>query len=380
MKQLTKNSLFNILEEEADHQVILDKLKRVGKYNLDEVNEGGQTPLHWTVLNNKIDLTAFLLSKGYNPDQKDYNMLSPFIAAAANGFNEVFQLLLQYSPDLTQFNRFGGTALLPSSEKGFIRVVQKALDAGVPVNHINRLGWTALLEAVILGDNGFLFRDIVEELVAKNADIRIKDFEGKTAMDYAEENQQTKIIKVLKEGVGLDSFTRVKKLIRGDQFYQALKDLYDMEESLEQLYYLGVTYDGLGEYKTAAYYYQKGLETDPQFAYYLANLYKKMKDSQTAISYFDLGSKRSSRSDFFTYQKSNFIRELSRHEEAVGIMNHLLAQDSRRVDYIFHKTNSLRALGQLQEAYDLLIQASEMQPNNSLFKEQAEEVMRSIKK
>lgn len=94
-------------------------------------------------------------------------MLSPFIVVATNGFTEIFQLLLQYSPDLVLFYRFGGTALLPSSEKGIIRVVQKALDAGVPVNHINRLGRTALLEAVTLGNNGFHFLDFVEELVEK---------------------------------------------------------------------------------------------------------------------------------------------------------------------------------------------------------------------
>lgn len=105
-----------------------------------------------------------------------------------------------------------------------------------------------------------------------------------------------------------------------------------------------------------------------------------MGDPQTAISYFDLGTKTSSNPDYFIYHKSNYIRELGRHEEAVEIMDHLLAQDPSRVDYIFHKTNSLRALGQQQEAYDLLMQASEMQSNNSLFTEQAEEVMGSIKK
>lgn len=72
---------------------------------------------------------------------------------------------------------------MPSSEKGYLKVVQAALRAGVPVDHVNRLGWTALLEAVILGDGGFLYQEIVLELMRAQADVTITDFSGKNALD-----------------------------------------------------------------------------------------------------------------------------------------------------------------------------------------------------
>ena len=39
---------------------------------------------------------------------------------------------------------------------------------------------------------------------------------------------------------------------------------------------------------------------------------------------------------------------------------------------MFHKANSLRTLGRHQEAYDTMIEAAEVQPQNPLFMEQAE--------
>lgn len=373
-----KRSISEMMKTEHT-DILLSTLESMTKEELTEVDEAGQTLLHLAVFNKQLAVVALLLSKGSNPNQKNNTMLSPFIAAAANGFSEIFGLILEYQPDLTESNRFGGTALLPSSEKGFIRVVQQSLDAGVPVNHINRLGWTALLEAVILGDDGFLFRDIVEELMVFDADPYIKDFDSKSAIGYTSETETTSIGELLLKEITETSFTEVKKMIRSNQTYPAIAKLLTMDTTLEQLYYLGFSYECLGHYETAAYYYKKGLEQDPQFAYYLANLTKAMGNSEQALAYFDEGARKDSKRAFFIYHKSNYLRELGKHPEAIEAMDELLSSDPNRVDYMFHKANSLRSLGELQAAYDLMIQADLLQPANSLFKEQAEQIKMEIK-
>lgn len=373
---MAEKTIFDLLREENT----MEQLSQLATYNLAEINEEGQTPLHLAVLNNNIEVAALLLQKGFNPNQKDNNQLSPLIASAANGFDEMFQLLLMYNPDLKQVNRFGGTSLLPSSEKGFIKVVQQALDAGVPVNHQNRLGWTALLEAVVLGNEGYLFRDITEELVNHGADVTIKDFDDFSAVDYAKKRNSQLILPILENRAQDTSFTEVKNLIRDKKFFNAIKQLLEMEETAEQLYYLGFTYESLKNEKAASHYYKRGYKLDNQFAYYLGNLAKKVGNSQQAISFFEEGGRVRTDSVFYNYHLSNYLRELGRHEEAIEIMDTLLEEDPKRVDYLFHKANSLRSLARHKEAYETMLLASEIQPTNLLFCEHAKESQLKIKK
>lgn len=372
---MAEKTIFDLLKGEKT----LEKISQLDSFNVAEVNEEGQSPLHLAVLNNNIEIAALLLQKGFNPNQKDNNQLSPLIASAANGLDEMFELLLLYHPDLKQVNRFGGTALLPSSEKGFIKVVQKALDAGVPVNHQNRLGWTALLEAVILGNEGFLFRDIIEELVSHGADVEIKDFDSLSGIDYAEKRNSQFILPILEKEITETAFTEIKKLIRNKEFYKAIKQLLEIEESAEQLYYLGFTYESLKNETAAFYYYERGYELDNQFAYYLGNLAKKVGNSQQAISYFEKGGEIKTDKVFYKYHLSNYLRELGKHEEAIEIMDTLLVEDPKRVDYLFHKANSLRSLARHKEAYETMIQASQIQSSNSLFSEHAKESQLKMK-
>ncbi len=64
------------------------------------------------------------------------------------------EALLPARPGLGILNRYGGTSLIPASERGHVDYVRRVLGTGIDVDHINRLGWTALLETVILGDGG----------------------------------------------------------------------------------------------------------------------------------------------------------------------------------------------------------------------------------
>ena len=94
----------------------------------------------------------------------------------------------------------------------------------------------------------------------------------------------------------------------------------------------------------------------------------------TRKAYFDIGANQSVNRDFFIYHKSNYLREIGKHPEAIAVMDELLSRNSDRVDYIFHKMNSLRALGENKAALELALQADRIQPENTLFKEQAEQI------
>ena len=205
----------------------------------------------------------------------------------------------------------------------------------------------------------------------------MKDFEGVSSLDHARARKHEEIVKII-EKQDEDKFEEIRTLIRKESFEEALFKIYKKEHSLKKTYYLASIYDALDNFTPAQYYYEKGLEEDPQFAFYLANLHRKLGDEKAALNSFDLGFAQS-HSDYFKYHKSNYLRELGHHEEAIKVMNDLLKEDPNRVDYMFHKANSLRTLGLHEEAYQEMKKADKLMPQNELFKEHAEQSVSLIK-
>jgi ankyrin repeat protein len=94
-------------------------------------------------------------------------------------------MTLSHGADLESTNRYGGTALIPASERGHVETVRTLIEAGVDVDHVNKLGWTALLEAIILGDGGKHHQQIVDLLVKARANVNLADCDGVTPLQHA---------------------------------------------------------------------------------------------------------------------------------------------------------------------------------------------------
>ncbi|MBO0440759.1 ankyrin repeat domain-containing protein [Candidatus Enterococcus ikei] len=344
-------------------------------------DEAGRSPLMLAVQQNNLPIVKELLTFGADVNQRDHTLLTPFICAAANGFDEIVKELLRSGQaDLASVNRFGGTALLPSSEKGYLRTVQLCLAAGVPVNHVNRLSWSALLEATILGNGGFLYRDVIRELVQHQADVEQVDDTGENALDYAKETGNKELIAILeKQEVEEVVFHEIRTYLRKDELLLALKVLEEQDQTdLAVLYYLGYTYQRLKEYQRAIEYYEKGLRLDNEFAFYVGNSYRMMGEVDKALQTYDQAIK-TDQSFFYRYHKSNFLRELGRHEEAIQLMDRLIKDYPNRVDFYFHKANSLRSLNRHQEAIEAMEQAIKINPENPLFSEHLEQSLQLVK-
>jgi len=115
---------------------------------------------------------------------------------------DVLREVLRAKPDLTRTNRFGGTALIPASDRGHVAMVRELLRTDIDVDHVNRLGWTALLEAVILGDGGAAHRQIVRMLVDAGADVSIADRDGVTPLEHAMQRGYDEMARTLAAGAG----------------------------------------------------------------------------------------------------------------------------------------------------------------------------------
>ncbi|MEV6895634.1 ankyrin repeat domain-containing protein [Kribbella sp. NPDC051137] len=109
----------------------------------------------------------------------------------------MLETLLPANPDLTLRNRFGGTSLIPASERGHVDYVRRAVRTRIDVNHVNDLGWTALLEAIILGKGTKPWQDIVRILVDAGADPSLADKAGVTPLQHARSRGYAEIAKIL---------------------------------------------------------------------------------------------------------------------------------------------------------------------------------------
>lgn len=149
---------------------------------------------------NLAGIAAALIKAGADVNAKDSIHDTPFLYAGAEGRNDILKLILATgNANLRDTTRYGGTALIPAAHHGHPETVRLLLDTAIDVNHVNNLGWTALLEAVILGDGGPAYQEIVKLLLAGGADARIADKDGVTPMAHAKSRGFTEIARLIEQ-------------------------------------------------------------------------------------------------------------------------------------------------------------------------------------
>jgi ankyrin repeat protein len=198
MKHLAKGvQLLNAVYK-GNHAAIERLIAAGAPVDARDVRRRGTALLH-AVRNRDGDADALLVEAGADINAQDITKDSPFLLACALGDVAILKLLLKRRPDFAKVNRYGGSALIPASERGHVAAVKLLIKAGVPVDHINRLGWTALLEAIILSDGGKSHQQIVQALIAAGANVNLADKDGVTPLQHARSRGYTAIANLLQE-------------------------------------------------------------------------------------------------------------------------------------------------------------------------------------
>ena len=134
---------------------------------------------------NHVEIAKLLIDAGADVNAKDNIRDTPFLYAGAEGRNEILtHILATGRAKLTDTNRYGGSALIPAAHHGHPETVRILLATQIDIDHVNNLGWTALMEAVILGDGGPIYQEIVGLLVDAGAK-GIPDRDGRTPLEHA---------------------------------------------------------------------------------------------------------------------------------------------------------------------------------------------------
>lgn len=149
--------------------------------------------------NENSEMAKLLVAHGADVNQQADNFDSPFLYAGASGQTELVKLYLENGARFDIFNRYNGTALIPACERGHVETVRLLANTkGYPIDHVNRLGWTGLIEAVILGNGGTKYQQIVQILKDAGAKMDIPDREGVTPLKHAQRRGFTEIADIIK--------------------------------------------------------------------------------------------------------------------------------------------------------------------------------------
>ncbi len=141
-----------------------------------------------------------LLERGANPNAHD-KMTSVLGTAVSYSRVKVVRLLVHYGANVKYFNSSGYTLLhyatLYARLKAACEISHLLLNQGANVNAVDNRGWTPLMYAISIKRHV----DLVEILLKRGADPKIRNNDGKKAIDLVGRNKHTAALKALLEPV-----------------------------------------------------------------------------------------------------------------------------------------------------------------------------------
>jgi len=165
---------------------------------IDAIDDQGRTAVMAATHGNHAGTVKALIDAGADLDIRDALKDNPFLYAGAEGLLEIVRLCIAAGASPTLTNRFGGSPLIPASERGHVEVVQELLlHSEIDVDAVNDPGWTALLEAVILSAESPRQRRVVELLIEHGANVNIADMDGVTPLAHAQRRGLKEIAEML---------------------------------------------------------------------------------------------------------------------------------------------------------------------------------------
>lgn len=156
-------------------------------------NPDGYTPLHCAVLRGHADVAETLLARGANANGRDRHGYTPLHHAAAEGHASMVEVLLQGGASADIQTKGGWPslqmAIFRGREKAVAMLADSGLDLNAPSGEIVPLHYAA--------SEGR--ETIVEILIAKGADVDLRDRHGRTPLYWARRGGHDDIADLLRQ-------------------------------------------------------------------------------------------------------------------------------------------------------------------------------------
>ncbi len=172
-------------------------------FDIDAINNIGETALIETVKNNQIAACEFLLQKKSNPQIHDCSFGAIHFAAYF-GREEITDLLIANDVEIDSLTKNDDSALMLALQEGYEDIAQAILQTNPDVTIRNKKGITALHLAASQG-----FGTIVQDLIVRGADTKAVGFDSEnnevTPLDLAEDEDVRAMLESQKSKFGARS-------------------------------------------------------------------------------------------------------------------------------------------------------------------------------
>lgn len=184
-------------------------------------DHGFTTPLYLPVVYGSTEIVEAMLAKGADPNVRiSEEKWTPLHLAARHGNQELVDLLLKYRANINAQMIDGRTPLMYALNNKRSKIAKTLINltAKADIDIKSPIGGTALHHAV---ESSMV--DIVQELIAKGADVNAEGFLGISALDIAIVNKNNDIAKLLESrGALVERFKCVHPKTAGRQGFGSI--------------------------------------------------------------------------------------------------------------------------------------------------------------
>ena len=164
-----------------EHAIVALALLERTDIEVNLVNKYDNTALHWASLKGMLEVVEKLIEKGADVNKQNEDGYTALIGACDKGMLEVVEKLIEKGADVNVQGAYGNTALILACDRKHTDVALALLeDDNIKVNLVNNRGHTALHQASIKG-----MLAVVQKIIAKDADVNVRDKSGDTALMIA---------------------------------------------------------------------------------------------------------------------------------------------------------------------------------------------------
>ena len=110
------------------------KLLRAAGANPNDRGLGGKVPLMYPIANGHVEMLAWLLSEGLNPDDTDDVQETALMEAAGHGATECVKVLMEAGADIHLSNKYENTAIALASNLDIVRLL---VNRGADLNEVS---------------------------------------------------------------------------------------------------------------------------------------------------------------------------------------------------------------------------------------------------
>ena len=144
-------------------------------------------------LNGDLNFVQKAVEGGIAVNTPNENGSTGMMLAAFNGHNQVVSYLLESGADVNHLDVNNRTALMYASSGPAVETVKVLLDAGAKINQADGVeGFTAAMFAASEGQI-----HVFKLLLDAGADISLKDIDGESARDFAQNGGHTEIVNLI---------------------------------------------------------------------------------------------------------------------------------------------------------------------------------------